>query len=106
MAISFTGDTAPAPNVQVGINANGTLTIDGSSGILASTIDIGVGAGVTGTVLVTGGGSFAELTESTVLPQAIVGDSGAGIFNILNGGEFLLAGGYVPSGFRGYPYAS
>src|SRR4051794_38686955 len=74
MAVSFTGDTAPGPNVQVGITTTGTLTIDGGTAFVASTLDAGVNVDATGTVTVTGAGSSATFNNASV-PQVTIGDA-------------------------------
>src|SRR3954464_8724602 len=91
MAITFTGNTAPGPNLQVGITSNGALTINGGYGYYAATLDTGVNAGATGTVTVQGGGSYLELVN-TYQPEAIIGDAGGGVLNVLSGGPARRVG--------------
>src|SRR4051794_12148248 len=93
MAVTFTGNTTPAPNAQVGITSDGTLTIDGGSDLAASTIRAGVNAGVTGVVNVTGSGSSLALNAVSV-PQITLGYSGHGSLNVLSGANVLVDGGF------------
>jgi T5SS/PEP-CTERM-associated repeat protein len=90
MSISFTGNTRPAPNVQVGITADGELKIDGGSVLLCSTVLAGESSGVTGAIGITGAGSRLE-TQGTDNNVIIGGDRGTASLTMSNGARLLTS---------------
>ncbi len=95
--ITMTGDVEPgtasawpsAGTIYVGNTANGNVTVNSGSslsGTSSTYVYVGYGAGVTGTVNIDGAGSI--LNASGTGTQTWVGDNGAGIVNITNGGQF------------------
>ncbi len=86
--ISTTGNVEPDPatttsadDLYVGKIADGSMTINGASGVINHSGFLGHDPGVTGTATVTGAGS----TWSNSGPL-IIGERGTGILNIENGG--------------------
>ena len=77
-------------NYRVADTADGTLTIDGGSGLSRSHSTIGQSAGVTGMATVTGAGS------SWTSDWAVIGEYGTGTLNIRAGGS--AGGGSVTIG--------
>jgi T5SS/PEP-CTERM-associated repeat protein len=87
--ISSSGDVTPpfprtwtsSTNGVIGGTGNGTVRVYAGGALLSNSVDLGLNAGATGTVIVDG-------TASTWAYNVVhVGNSGNGIMNIINGGS-------------------
>jgi T5SS/PEP-CTERM-associated repeat protein len=78
-----------SPEIFVGVNGGGTLSIFNGGDVIADNTTLGLTSGVTGTATITGGGS------SLLADQLVVGSSGIGMLNITAGGRVDSTDGIV-----------
>ncbi len=81
------GTAALRPDLIVGSSGTGTLTVNDNGRINGAFLTLGNGAGVTGTVSITGPNAVADFSGETN-----IGNSGTGTLNVLNGGTLANTG--------------
>jgi T5SS/PEP-CTERM-associated repeat protein len=90
MAITPTGNTIlPPPDTLVGVDATGTLTINGGSDLETVELKIGVNGGGKGTVTLTGNGSTIDAGDPGQ-GWISVGQAGTGTLNIQSGADVAV----------------